>query len=139
RFTFSGSFGLPWKLRLSPLLTLASAVPMDILMPDASTRVPTLDRNAGGRRFKTGAELNAFIAATNEAGGIDGVLLPFVANTARFGDSFKSLDMRLSRTFKLGARVNLEALAECFNIFNTTNILGVGVKNYSGFGNVLVR
>lgn len=139
RFTFSGSFALPWKFRLSPLLTLASAVPMDILMPDAQTRVPTLERNAGGRRFKTGAELNAFIVATNEAGGINGVLLPLVANTARFGDSFKSLDLRLSRAFKLGTRVSLEGLAEVFNVFNTTNILGVGVKNYSGFGNVLVR
>jgi hypothetical protein len=139
RFTFSGSFALPWKLRLSPLLTLASAVPMDILMPDASTRVPTLDRNAGGRRFKSGAELNAFISATNASGGIDGVLLPFVSTNARFGDSFKSLDLRLSRPFKLGSQLTLEALAECFNVFNTTNILGVGVKNYSGFGNVLAR
>ena len=26
-----------------------------------------------------------------------------------------------------------------FNLFNTTNVLGIGVRNYSGFANVLVR
>ena len=38
-----------WTLRLSGIWTIASGVPMDILMPDASSRVPTLSRNAGGR------------------------------------------------------------------------------------------
>jgi Carboxypeptidase regulatory-like domain len=139
RFTFSGSFSLPWELRLSPLVTLASPVPMDILMPDAQTRVPSLDRNAGGRRFHTAGELNAFIAETNASGGIDGVLLPSVSSDARFGDSFKSVDLRLSRRFQVGSRAALEALVECFNVFNTTNILGLNVKNYSGYANVLVR
>jgi hypothetical protein len=30
-------------------------------------------------------------------------------------------------------------MLEVFNLFNVTNILGVNVKNYSGFANVLVR
>ena len=30
-------------------------------------------------------------------------------------------------------------MLEVFNLFNTTNILGVSVVNYSGFSNVLVR
>jgi hypothetical protein len=139
RFTFAGSFSLPWSLRVSPLLTLASAVPMDILMPDASSRVPTLQRNAGGRQFKTGADLNAFITRQNAAGGIGGVPLPLVSDDARFSDSFQSLDLRLSRTFKIGGKAAFEAMVECFNVWNATNILGVSVKNYSGFSNVLVR
>jgi hypothetical protein len=139
RFTFAGSFSLPWSLRVSPLLTLASAVPMDILMPDASSRVPTLQRNAGGRRFKTAADLNAFLAQQNAAGGISGVLLPLVSDDARFGDSFQSLDVRLSRRFKIGGKAAFEAMVECFNVWNATNILGVSNKNYSGFANVLVR
>jgi hypothetical protein len=139
RFTFAGSFTLPFELRLSPLVTLASAVPMDILMPDASTRVPTLERNAGGRRFKTASELNAFITETNASGGIDGVLLPLVSDDAKFSDSFASVDVRLSRSFKIGGSAAIEALFECFNVFNTENILGVSVKNYSGYANVLVR
>ncbi|MGH9600981.1 MAG: TonB-dependent receptor, partial [Terriglobales bacterium] len=61
RFVFSGVFDLPHGFRLSPIWTMASGVPMDILLPDASFRVPQLGRNAGGRQFHTGAELNAFI------------------------------------------------------------------------------
>jgi outer membrane receptor protein involved in Fe transport len=139
RFVLSGSLLLPWTLRLSPIWTIASGVPMDILMPDASTRVPTLPRNAGGRRFKTAAELNAYIAGLDAAGGVDGQLLPLVSSDARFDDGFDSLDLRLSRSFALTSRARLEAIVECFNVFNVTNILGVSKSNYSGFSNVLVR
>ncbi len=75
----------------------------------------------------------------NASGGIDGLLLPLVSNDARFNDSFDSLDLRLSRSFALGSRSRLEVIAECFNVFNVTNILGVSKSNYSGFTNVLVR
>jgi hypothetical protein len=33
----------------------------------------------------------------------------------------------------------LEPIAEVFNLFNVTNVLGVSNVNYSGFSNVLVR
>jgi hypothetical protein len=139
RFTLSGTFELPLGLRASPLLTLSSGVPMDILMPDASTRVPTLSRNAGGREFQTGAALNEYLRSLNASGGIDGVLLPLVRDDARFSDSFRSLDLRLSRAFALGGRRSLEAIAEVFNLFNITNVLGVSSRNYSGYANVLTR
>jgi hypothetical protein len=139
RLVLSGSFVLPWSLRLSPIWTIASGVPMDILMPDASSRVPTLSRNAGGRELETAGELNAFLASQNASGGINGVLLPLVGDDARFNDSFNSLDLRLSRGFALGSRSRIEAIVECFNVFNVTNILGVSKSNYSGFTNVLVR
>jgi hypothetical protein len=139
RLVLSGSFVLPWSLRLSPIWTIASGVPMDILMPDASSRVPTLSRNAGGRVYKTAGELNAYLTGLNASGGINGVLLPLVADDARFNDSFNSLDLRLSRSFALGSRSRIEAIVECFNVFNVTNILGVSKSNYSGFTNVLVR
>lgn len=139
RVVLSGSLLLPLALRLSPIWTIASGVPMDILMPDASTRVPTLSRNAGGRQFKAAAALNAYLAQRNAAGGIDGVLLPLVSNDARFNDGFDSLDLRLSRSFALSSRARLEAIVECFNVLNVANILGVSKSNYSGFSNVLVR
>ena len=43
---------------VAPIWTIASGVPMDILMPDAQSRVPAFQRNAGGRLFKTAADLN---------------------------------------------------------------------------------
>jgi len=139
RFTFSGVFELPASFRLSPIFTLASGVPMDILLPDGTSRIPSLQRNAGGRLFHTGAELNAFIQQVNAAGGVNGQLLPLVSDDARFNDSFSSLDLRLSRIFRLGERVRVEPIAEVFNLFNITNVLGVSNVNYSGFSNVLVR
>ena len=65
--------------------------------------------------------------------------MPLVSDDARFNDSFNSFDLRLTRPFKLGERVQLEPIAEVFNLFNVTNVLGVSNVNYSGFANVLVR
>ena len=108
-------------------------------MPDASTRVPTLPRNAGGRLFETAAELNAYLTQLNAGGGVDGTLLPLVSDDARFSDSFSSLDLRVSKVFGVGGGRSLEALVEVFNLFNVTNILGVSTRNYAGYANVLAR
>lgn len=139
RFTFAGVFDAPYGLRVAPLWTVASGVPMDVLLPDGSARLPGSQRNAGGRLFRTGAELNAYVARLNAAGGVGGQPLPFVRDEARFSDSFNSLDLRLARPFRLGERVTVEPIAEVFNLFNVTNVLGVSNVNYSGFSNALVR
>lgn len=139
RFTFAGVFELPRGFRLAPILTLASGVPMDILLPDGISRIPHLQRNAGGRIFHTGAELNAFLQQLNAQGGVGGQLLPLVRDEARLSDSFSSLDLRVSRAFQFGDRFSLLPMVEVFNLFNVTNVLGVSNLNYSGFSNVLTR
>jgi hypothetical protein len=151
RFSFSGVFQLPADIRVAPILTLASSVPMDILLPDGSSRVCELSRNAGARQFQTGAELNAVLSQINAAGGSlcpnpdpstgfkPRVLVPLVRDDLQFGDNFSSLDLRVSKMFKLGERWTIEPIAEVFNLFNVTNVLGVSNVNYSGFSNVLVR
>lgn len=151
RFTFSGVFQLPWDVRLSPILSLASSVPIDILLPDGSSRVCELQRNAGARQFRTGAELNAALSQINAAGGSlcpnpdpstgfkPREPLPLVNDDLKLGDNFSSLDLRVSRVFKLGERWTIEPIVEVFNLFNVPNVLGVSNVNYSGFSNVLVR
>ena len=140
RFTFAGVFGAPYGIQVSPIYVLASDVPFDIILPNGTTRVPQLQRNAAGRTFRTGAELNAFINQVNAAGGVPGVgLLPRVRDDLRFGDSFTSFDMRLTKTFRFGERWSVEGLAEVFNLFNVTNIRGFNNVNYSGFQNTLIR
>lgn len=138
RLSLSGLVTLGRGFQVSGLWTMASGVPMDILMPSGQTRVPTLQRNSGGRVFTSASELNTFIRETNAQGGIEGELLPLVSENARFNDAFNSLDLRLSKSFAVG-HVRLEGLVEMFNLFNVSNILGTSVRNYSGFANVLVR
>jgi hypothetical protein len=151
RFTFSGVFQGPGQVRLAPILTLASSVPLDILLPDGSSRVCELERNAGARKFRRGAELNAALSQINAAGGSlcpnpdpstgfkPRVLVPLVRDDLQLGDNFSSLDLRVSRVFRIGERWTIEPIAEVFNLFNVTNVLGVSNVNYSGASNVLVR
>jgi hypothetical protein len=151
RFTFSGVFQLPGEIRLAPIFTLASSVPIDVLLPDGSSRVCELQRNAGARQFQTGAELNAALNQINAAGGSlcpnadpstgfrARVPVPLVRDDLKLGDDFSSFDLRVSKVFKIGERWTFEPIAEVFNLFNVTNVLGVSNVNYSGFSNVLVR
>ena len=143
RLVLSGVANLPYKFHFAPVWTIATGVPMDILLPDASERVPTLQRNAGGREFHNARQLNAWIAKTNAAGGVweasanNYVMLPQVSDHAHFNDSFSALDFRLDRSISFGDRYSLNLIGEVFNIFNVTNILGVSNLNYSGFNNTL--
>jgi outer membrane receptor protein involved in Fe transport len=138
RVALSGIVDLGHGLQLAGLWTMASGVPMDILMPSGQTRVPVLSRNAGGRVFKTADALNDYLRNLNASGGVDGERLPLVSSDARFNDTFNSLDLRLSKSFQV-RDVRIEGLAEVFNLFDVSNILGTSVRNYSGFSNVLVR
>jgi hypothetical protein len=142
RLVLQGTANLPFHLRFSPLWTYASGVPMDILLGDGSgNRIPELGRNAGGRQFHTGTELDHFLTQLNAAGAVNGGLgtpFPMVSPGARFNDTFNSFDLRLSREFPIGERFGLQAIGEVFNLFNKTNILGSSNSNYSGFFNVLV-
>jgi outer membrane receptor protein involved in Fe transport len=47
----------------------------------------------------------------------------FIARNAGVGSDFLSLNMRLSRAFRLSGRVQLEALVEGFNLTNHQNVL----------------
>src|SRR5205807_1945535 len=38
------------------------------------------------------------------------------------GDSYQSIDLRLSRTFKPTERLGIETIAEAFNLFNIVNV-----------------
>ena len=139
RFTLAASWDAPAGFALSTIWTLASGVPMDILLPSAQSRIPELQRNAGGRLFGTAAELNSYLQDLNARGGVGGEPMPLVSDDARFNDHFDSVDLRISRPFRLRGTIRVEPMLEIFNVFNVTNILGSSNTNYSGFTNVLVR
>ena len=137
RFSMSGQYEFPFDIHAAAVWTMATGTPMDILLPDASARLPFLQRNAGGRLFRAAEDLNRFIAALNAAGGVNGAPLPLVSNGARFNDGFQSFDLRLTKRFRLRGDARLEFGGEFFNLFNVTNILGW--SNYSGYANALAR
>ena len=140
RFTFHAVVDMPHGFQLSPIYTLASGVPFDIQLPPdiGGTRIPQLQRNAGGRTFRTGSELNAFINQFNTGRPL-GSQLPLVSDNVKLGDSFQSLDLRLTKTFRFNEHFNIQGIAEVFNLFNVTNIRGVNNVNFSGFQNTLLR
>jgi hypothetical protein len=137
RFSMSGGYEFPFGIHSAVVWTMATGAPMDILLPDASARLPFLQRNAGGRLFRTADELNRFITSLNTVGGVNGAPLPFASADARFNDGFQSIDLRLTKRFRLGGDARVELGGEFFNIFNVTNILGW--SNYSGLSNALAR
>jgi Carboxypeptidase regulatory-like domain/TonB dependent receptor len=138
RFTFAGVIDLPSGFQISPIYLLASGVPLDIRVPSGGTRVRAIQRNAGNRQFRTGSELNAFINQFNSTVA-PADRLPLVRDDSKFGDSFQSFDLRLTKSFKLSERLSVQAIAEAFNLFNVTNIRGVNNVNFSGFQNALIR
>ena len=140
RLVFFGVFEVPYDISISPIWTLSSDVPMDAIVPSigGGARLPILPRNALGRDIRTGAELNQAIQAWNSTFGAAGFpTVPSVNPNLKFGDSFNSLDLRLSKTFTFVERHKVELMGEVFNLFNITNIRGFNRSNFSGFNNAV--
>ena len=52
-----------------------------------------------------------------------------------FGDNFHSLDVRLSRSFGIGQRLQVSLIGEAFNVYNASNLSGYsGDLTTAGFG-----
>jgi len=62
-----------------------------------------------------GFDANGDVFGANDRVGLD------ARNTFK-GDSFKSVDLRLSRSFRISEKVRAELIAEAFNTLNTLNI-----------------
>lgn len=138
KFTLASVIELPYGVTVSPIYTVASSLPFEILLPTGQ-RVPDLQRYAGARQFHNGRELNTFINRVNAGGGVAGFgLLPLVNDNLEFGDSFTSFDLRVSKTVKINEKFNIQGIVEAFNLFNVTNIRGSINSAFSGFQNVLV-
>jgi hypothetical protein len=157
-FVLFGSMEIPWKFNISPIWTWSSSIPENIDVPVLNDgRLPNIPRNALGRQIPNGRALNSAIVAYNAlppclssgntAGPVpcnEGLLLnsagtgPLQVNpNIKFGDSFNSIDMRVSRTFHFTEQHTLQFIAEGFNVLNITNIRGTTNRNYSGRNNTI--
>ncbi len=95
--------------------TIAGPTKMNALVDNFQlSTIVTLESPNYFTKF-AGFDANGDIFGNNDRVGIEG------RNTFR-GDSYQSVDMRISRTFKTTEHLNVEALAEAFNLLNTVNV-----------------
>ena len=95
--------------------TLAGPTKKNIVVNDFQlSTIVTLESPNYFTKF-AGFDANGDIFGNNDRVGIE------PRNTFK-GDSYQSVDMRLSRIFKATERLNVEAMAEAFNLLNTVNV-----------------
>ena len=107
--------GSPAVFVVAPIWTIASGVPMDILMPDAQSRVPVFQRNAGGRLFKTPAALNRGTSPRVNAQWWHRRRAAAARERRRHASMTASirLDVRVSRPFRLRQRAASSRSSRC--------------------------
>jgi outer membrane receptor protein involved in Fe transport len=126
--TVSGLVDLPWGFQLSPILQFGSARPYALVNSDNTL-------NLGGGTYlypvvvPTSNPKDYFAFANNDTGaqncfyGINGVAqgCTIAKYDSLRGDPFFQLDMRLAKNFKIGEHVNLQLIAQAFNLTNRAN------------------
>ncbi|HEX5731634.1 MAG TPA: TonB-dependent receptor [Blastocatellia bacterium] len=102
RFVLSGVIDMPWGFQVSPILQLASARPFSIL-PFCGLCDINRDGVANDRQTRDGNDQNQLPPATER------------------GDSFKQINVRVSKFFNFTERRRLGVFFEAFNLFNAAN------------------
>ncbi len=141
--TVSGIVDLPKGLQLSPILQFGSARPYNLT--NSSNTLNTGGGTGTAVVVPTNAPTNWFAFAGNNAGaqncfyGLNGVTQG--CTIAKYdplrGDPFFELDMRLAKNIKFGDRMNLQLLAQAFNLTNRANYgnnFGNSIASASTFG-----
>ncbi len=116
RLVFSGLLDLPWSVRLSTIVTAASGRPF--------TALAGADLNGDG---DGGAIPGPDRARRNPADASSSV----GRNSERLPSTF-TVDLRLSKRFKIGGKGSLDLIAEAFNLFDRVNYSDV--NNLFGTG-----
>ncbi|HYT23587.1 MAG TPA: TonB-dependent receptor [Candidatus Polarisedimenticolia bacterium] len=141
--TLSGIVDLPKGFQLSPIMQFGSARPYNLT-------------NSGNTLNTGGGSFNAVVVPTNDptnylafSGNNSGAQNCFYGlngvaqgcTIAKYdplrGDPFFELDMRLAKNFKLGERMNLQLVAQAFNLTNRANYgndFNNSIANTSTFG-----
>lgn len=132
--TVSGIFYLPWGFQLSPILQFGSARPYGVT--NSSNTLNTGGGTASGSGILNGAVVVPVFApkdffafagdnkgAQNCLYGLNGVQqgCTIAGYDLLRGDPFLELDMRLAKNFRFGERMNLQLIAQAFNLTNRAN------------------
>ncbi len=125
--TISGIFELPWRFQLSPILQFGSARPYNIINSGntlntggGTTSAVVVPKNDPTNYLAFSGDNTA---AQNCFYGLNGSAAD--CTIAKFdplrGDPFFQLDMRLAKNFRVGERLNIEIIAQAFNLTNRAN------------------
>ena len=141
--TISGIVDLPKGFQLSPILQFGSARPYNLT--NSSNTLNTGGGTANAVVVHTNDPTNWLAFAGNNAGaqncfyGLNGVTQG--CTIAKYdplrGDPFFELDTRLAKNIKFGDRMNLQLLAQAFNLTNRANYgnnFGNNIASASTFG-----
>lgn len=145
RFTFNGIVDLPYGFRISSISTAYSGVANSITVPadlrgdgtlvsgSPAALLPGTRRGSLNREIDSPVRLNALIRMYNlstagkplpRVGTGNAPFLPEIPDNIKFGDSFISSDLQVTKVFSLKERFKLEFSAQMFNIFNISNLVG---------------
>jgi len=154
RLTVSGVVNLPWDFQASLIAVYASRPPFTAriastndLNGDGTTsdNLPGLKFNDLGRGTSRTQFLqlvntfNATLAGKPDAAGAT-IKTLIVPASFTFGDDFQSEDIRITKTFKIRERMQIQGFFEVFNLFNISNLTGFDNSLTSGnFGTPTAR
>jgi len=137
RFVMSGVFDLPWGFQFSPIMQLASSRPYSVnsgvdLNGDGLSTNDRICANTDVNTMFTQRGSSANVLALNTRGCTmlqvntmrEGIITDPITGTAlgRRSGRYFNVDLRATKAFKFGERVNLKAYADFFNLFNTENL-----------------
>jgi hypothetical protein len=115
RLVVSAVYPIPGEVQLSSIVTIASGRPYNFLAG------ADLDGNSDGGAFPADRPRR-----------VPGDPTTSVTRNAGTLPAQSSVDLRVSRRFRLGARANIDGIFEVFNLFNRTNF--TEINNVFGTG-----
>ena len=120
---FSGSVTLPGEVTFGGVWTLRSAMPFNAVAATdlngdgaISDLVPGTSRTSGNRNLNLAA-VNAYRLANGRTA---------VSADQIDSNRYNSLDVRVTRTFRLSGTKKIEVIAQVFNLAGTSNLLASG-------------
>jgi hypothetical protein len=136
RLTVSGVVNLPWNFQASLIAVYASHPPFNARISSTNDlngdgtlgdtlpglKINDLGRGTGRATFlQLVNTFNATLAGKPDAAGAT-IKTLIVPPNFTFGDDFQSEDIRITKTFKIRERIQIQGFFEVFNLFNISNL-----------------
>jgi len=136
RFVLSGVFDLPWSVQLAPIVQISSARPYSLV---AGLDIDGDGRNTNDRICSTAdprAVLAAVVAGQPLPAGTrslgctqasvnnrrNGFIVDENGNIESHTGRYFNVDLRASKSFKIGERFKIKGYADFYNLFNTEQL-----------------